>query len=556
VKESQVFAKLDTLRDSQLIGCGLQSSSINQKINNYQSAMPNPPARSFKDYLLPFLIIVSLGAVVVLSFRLWGLIRGEDTGSSFAVAGSASLNVVEGEVEAYLPAVEAWKIVAAPGAKVNPGERVRTARDGAAYLVFDDGSKVTLSASTELTIDDLTNALTKKTVSLTLSRGTVGVEIARPEKVNFTIITPFARVAEATGKYLAALADTETQLSVVTGSASAVILDTAESAKTPELTTLALESGETLTVTDKRVNLLRIGGTLDLVKETPAEIANSAAYLALAAGENLPTLATETAEIGTDLAATETAADTTETVETTDIADDIAAPVVTSPASGELTTSETKIAITGTVATGIAKIQVSHNSAEPYTLGQFKAGDKSWKYNASTEFANLTEGVNTYKIVALNAAGDQSKPMIVTVIYKPVAEDSAAAAADTTAALPTEAAAAPTTTTTDGVPAVGGEVAGAPTITEPAAGTTITRVVTKDAPVFFKGTVPAGTTTVEVNGYALTQGFPSGGTSWWYNAAPEYENLKIGANEYEIEAVAADGTRKSVILKIEYVPAE
>ncbi len=512
-----------------------------------------PPARTAKDYVLPFLIIVSLGIVIILSFQLWGLTRDDGTGGQFAQTGTASLDVTAGEVEVYLPAAEAWKLVTGSDIVMSDAEKVRTGKASTANLTFDDGTQLVLDASTEVTIVELSNTLRRRTAKVLLGRGNVWVTLGTTGRSDFVLASDIVRVNASEGSYLLARSaeKSRTALSAVSGGANVTIFDPKKNGKDAELTTLIVEAGETAEVTTKHINLLRIGGTIDLVKPTPKDITSAEFYIA----QTGPSIALDTDTTDAASSDNENSTDKIDKKVTTDSNDSAelpTMPIITKPIGSQLTTSDTKVTVTGTVDSATtAKVQVSHNGGVPYTLSSFEAGDTTWRYNASVDFDNLVAGTNTYEIVALAASGAKSPAATVTLIYEPTAETPTDSPDATTEPVTQPSATTDTPSdTSSGVPEVGGEVFGLPVVTFPVEGETYTT-----EPLKFEGTVPAGTEFVEVNGYRLSQGF-TGGTTWWYNASTEYENLAIGENEYEIEAISTDGTRKSIVLKFNYQPVE
>lgn len=79
-------------------------------------------------------------------------------------------------------------------------------------------------------------------------------------------------------------------------------------------------------------------------------------------------------------------------------------------------------------------------------------------------------------------------------------------------------------------------------------GSTIT---TNESPVRIKGTVPAGTTKVMVNGYTLSQ-FVTGNTEFLYVANADWQTLKEGENVYTIIALGADEERYEAKITVLY----
>ncbi|MFH1546316.1 MAG: FecR family protein [Patescibacteria group bacterium] len=496
---------------------------------------PLPPARSSKDYLLPFLIIISVGLIAALLIRVWGL-WGEEEGGALTLSGKAELNEIAGEVEVYLPAASAWKITQTT-TSVSIGESVRTNAEGSATLTFDDGTILNLASSSELRIEDLRNSLTKKEARLTLIRGIAGVT-SGTANADFEITSEFLKISDSDGKFILNSAEKEITASAIAGGFTATILDL-QNPKNPELKKLVVEAGETLEISEQRVNLLRIGGEADLVKTTPDTILNSKFYLAMTGGslENLEG---------------EESLEDSENSETTEISEN-ATPAVTLPAplietgSGNILAVAEPVKVNGKVAPEIVKVEVAFENADAFALSKFEAGSGEWNYNASREFGNLKIGVNNYTVVGFDAEGNKTPPANFQIIFNPADEvessdEPAEESEEVEEEVPSES--------TDGVPAIGGETFAAPTVSEPADGATFT-----EAPIHFEGTVPAGTKEVLVNEYKLSS-FEAGSTSWIYNADPKYENLEIGENEFEIVAVSETGDRSSITIKITYEPEE
>lgn len=487
---------------------------------------PTPPRRRSKDYLLPFLIIIAIAVIAALLLQLWGL-WGDADESTLTLSGKAKLTQIEGTVEVYLPATGAWKITS-DDANLNPGESVRTGTDGGATLTFDDGSILTLANSSELEISDLKNAITKKTVELALDRGTTAVAVGTTN-ADFTITSSFLKIHDADGRFLLQINDSGDLASAIEGGFVATILDP-QNTKTPELKNLVVDSGKTVEVSERRINLLRIGGEIDLVKTTPKEILDSALYLAAASGSSL-----ESEPVANP--------DETETVDSDTITTDAERDVLPAPfivtGNGNISAVVEPVEVVGKVSPKVVKVKITFEDTDPFELSKFVAGSGEWSYKASRSFENLKIGINNYSVVGYDEAGNATPTAKFQIRFNPEGVEK----------IPETTIEVPAVTKTDGVPAVGGTTLAAPTVSEPADGATF-----ETAPVHFTGTVPVGTTAVFVNEYKLT-GFVSGTTTWQYNAAPSFGNLKAGENEFEVVALNEAGDRSSVTIKITYSPA-
>lgn len=489
---------------------------------------PIPPRRSSKDYLLPFLIIVALGVIAALLLQLWGL-WSDDGESSLGLSGKAELNEISGEVEVFLPAASAWKITS-ESASLNPGESVRTGSEGQATLNFEDGSTITLAGSSELEISDLRNSITKKLVKLSLVRGSAVVAVGTMN-ADFQITSEFMKLHEADGLFLLTIEDDENTASVIEGGFVATILDP-QNPKVPELENFVVETGETIEISERRVNLLRIDGKIDVVKTTPKEILNSGLYLA----------ATNKAAVS------ETPEETLNPDEvTTDTERDVLPAPFVVTGGGNISAVTDPVKVSGKVSPKIVKVAVTYGDDEPFILSQFEANSGEWSYNAAQEYGNLEVGINNYSVVGYDEADNPTPVANFQIRFNPEGVEDA----DTESEEPATSNQEPATSNqTDGVPAVGESTFPAPTVSEPADGATFT-----EAPVHFEGTVPAGTAEVLVNEYKLAS-FTAGDTTWRYNADPKYQNLEEGENEYEIVAVNEAGDRSTVTVKITYQPVQ
>jgi hypothetical protein len=79
--------------------------------------------------------------------------------------------------------------------------------------------------------------------------------------------------------------------------------------------------------------------------------------------------------------------------------------------------------LSGTVQSGVAKVEVAHNG-EGYILGAFEKGDTSWAYNVNESFGNLVEGANTYTVYAYDDDGNRSEADTLIITYnKPEVEE-------------------------------------------------------------------------------------------------------------------------------------
>ena len=494
---------------------------------------PRPPRRGIKDHFLPFLIIVALAVVAALAVRVWSFDDGSSTSSPLARSGSVELTSIAGGIEVFLPAVGAWKITSDP-VQLNSGEKVRSGAESSAELIFDDGSALMLVENSEIEVLNLQNSLSKKSVELNLARGAIGVAVGAGS--DFAIAADFLKIDDPVGEFIFTADENENVASALSGEFTAVVLDP-QNSKTPELQNFIVAAGEMIEVSDRRINLLRIGGEIDLVKNTSDEVKKSPIFRMMTGGEFTENPDSENPD-------SENSAESELEIPSSKLETNLTAPFIVT-GGGNISAVAEPVKVAGRVAPEIARVEITFENGDPFVLSQFESGSGEWNYNASIEWGNLKIGMSNYSVVGFDADGNATPTANFQINFDPEGvDDSAFESGETSEASDSEI------QSTDGVPVVGGETFAAPTVIEPTDGATF-----DSAPVHFAGTVPAGTSEVLVNEYALTSFTPSD-LNWKYNAAPEWENLEVGENEFEIVAVSDSGDRSSITIKIIYSPEE
>lgn len=195
-------------------------------------------------------------------------------------------------------------------------------------------------------------------------------------------------------------------------------------------------------------------------------------------------------------------------------------PAISFPAKDGQTyrTSAAELEIRGSAPAGAAGVLVND-----YRLQLFKPGSRTWSYLASTDLGNLSAGKNVYVVTTIDASGNRSAPVTLTILLEEgpegVVADAGTAAGDlvvTPEALPDNAPLKP----------------GTLTVTGPTPGTMHTAT---GGELLIEGTTDGATASMWVNDYRL-QLYNAGKTTWNYIAKTEFRNLKKGKNVYRIVA--------------------
>lgn len=200
-------------------------------------------------------------------------------------------------------------------------------------------------------------------------------------------------------------------------------------------------------------------------------------------------------------------------------------PSITAPAAGGqiYRTNDDEIAVSGTAPRGTAGIIVND-----YRLQLYRAGDTTWSYLASKALGNLRDGQNIFDVTAVDAAGNRSAPVRMTVMVEAGAEG-------VIGGNPSSTSSVVTVEETD-LPQNDPLMPGTISITGPQPGSVYTATGSE---FLLEGTTPRETASVWVNGYKL-QLYRPGVTFWNYIAKTEYNTLKPGTNVYRIVARNAE----------------
>lgn len=529
-------------------------------------------------------IAVVLGVVGLILWWLAKLVLGFfDTSRSMERA-KVDLRVDGGAVSM---AIDGGLMQRTQGAsKLYAGDKVSTGANGKATLVFADGTEARLDGQTEVSIDRSERSEVAVAVAIGLSQGSLWV--TSPEsgsgEVTRQVVTPSFTLAipsdakvlvrEASVLVFAADGDgvrvttSDDDTGVLVGEGQKLALDdsgglsSSRSALSPQdwidpfaRAGMSASSGgaadpladlPTLAITEPKEgasvqgSLLTVRGTYGLgvvsvrVNGSPASLQETAQTFSQELAMERDGDFTVTAEaLDADNQVIETVRRTVK--RGTAVA---AAPTIEQPAKGGQTyrTNASEILISGTAGPSIAGIMVNE-----YRLQLFTPGKGSWTYLAKLELNNLKPGTNVFDVYGLDAAGNKSAPVRLTIIQGQgdggvVAGGTASAGSATSAAPQVDESTLPQNAPT---------APGTLTITGPAAGTSYTATGSE---ILIEGTTSPQTASVWVNGYKL-QLYVAGKRAWNYIARKDYANLKSGTNLYKVVARDKDN---QILDKVEY----
>ena len=480
--------------------------------------------------------------------------------------------------------------------KLYDGDRVSTGNAGHAQLLFFDGTRLRLDEQSDVTLDTSEKGTEESTIDVTLTRGSAYVQtptvagfsgsITRTMHMpKMTLAFPTRSEAIASPSHLAVFAADGLGVSVtVEGVSQTAVIgegqqwnlpanvardadlyafrtplasDAAEQAFVTESRaqkqtivpagqTGSLAAGDLLTVTAPKNNALVPGATVVVSGHVGKGVASVRINGYIATIDPLQNSFSQELTLR-DNAQTDihTEALDEKQVVLTDshltVRRDVTlpeSPVITSPAKNGETyrTQLTQIEISGTAKADVAGIIVND-----YRLQLYKPAAAKWTYLAGTLLKNFVPGKNVFKVVAIDAAGNQSPPAELTILL----EDGPAGVV-TTAGTSSTAGAASSSMNPATLPNNPPLAAGTLLVSGPTAGTEHTATGSE---IVIVGTTSPQTASVWVNDYRL-QLYKAGKTTWNYIASVAFANMKKGRNVY---VITVRDSEDKILDRVEYI---
>lgn len=470
------------------------------------------------DYLLPFLVLISIGVIGILGFQLWSTWDAQSRADAY-------FYVAEGKAKVLPFAQTDWDN-AFSGTKLLLGDSLKTSTAGLVVMEFFNGTMIRMAENSSVSLVDLSKASDKETIVVSLDNGKVwvkGQKSAGVREAEYEVRTRHLLV-KAVGTVFEVESGKSDTVRVMDGSVEVdVYIPVGESERVAE--TISVGVGQEITIDDAALKVFSDNGKPSVLMAISDEFKSSKWYAWNNKEDLNPTdfaVGGSTMSEMEDLSATPDSEEELTGGNEVELSDEkideeddsanngvIGQPVIKQPTS--LTTDTGKFEISGTVSEGTAKVIVENSAnGDRYVLSAFKEGDTDWSYNVSTAYGNIKAGDTTYKVYAVTADGNESDPAKIVITYEK----------GTTEII--DKLTAPKVLSFNG--ASSNEVA-----------TGVVKVVGK----------VEGAEKVVVSGYELSQ-FQPGDTSWTYYANEDGGNLKEGTNEYQVYAVDPDGNKSAV----------
>jgi hypothetical protein len=480
--------------------------------------------RTNSQYLLPFIILVSLGVFFILAFQLWG--------SFFPAAkGDAVFYLAEGRSKVLGFGTTEWENIY-NGSKVKLGDSVKTLQNGKGVMTFYDGTVLRMDENTQLTLVDINKKNDYQEILIYLNSGKIWVNKPKQNvirKTDFVINTNYAAYS-ITGTIFDLEKFDEEILHVVKGQVQVDIIENVEG-KVRTIESIPVGIGQQVVLNDRVMEEYyqrkspSVLGVLDPIFQT------SDWYLWNTREDENPTDfgkggsgALTDSEITPDVSIEGESLEDDSTVEKSAVL----APTLVTPKSNTIVSAKDNQSLSGKVAEGTKKLLLKQllagsDKVEKILVNSLDEEKLTWTYEVSVQKGNLKPGKNIYEFVGIDENAKETESLRIEIEYQ---------AAEPDLANDRPELGKPTITTVDGKPYKEG------------------MTIEKDGFAITGGS--NGADQMWVEDFQLSK-FVAGDSTWTYNVRTTFGNLKPGLNTYDIYGATTDGKKSPVLtIKINY----
>lgn len=485
--------------------------------------------RTRSQYLLPFVLLVSLGVFVILAFQLWGMFFT-------SAKGDAVYFLAEGRSKVLSFGTTEWENVY-NGSKVKLGDSVKTLKNSKGVIQFYDGTMLRLDEDTQVTLLDITKKSDYQEILIYLNSGNIWVNKPKQNvirKTDFVITTNYASYS-ITGTVFGLEKLQDEILRVVRGQVQVDILEQVDG-KSRSIESVPVGIGQQITLNDRVMQEYyerkspSVLGLLDPLFQTSdwyiwnsKEDENPTDFAKWSTGAITDGEATPENDLSTMMEEGVTMDDNAEK-------SSIAAPTLTSPKSDTMLTTKDTQSLSGKAEDGTKKILLRQLLAGETTekkilINNFDVDALTWSYEISSAKGNIKAGKNVYKFVGIDENAKETEALTVEIEYQQDEPDL---------------------------------VIDKPEIEQPkvvsVGDKTYKEGMTLTADGFAIVGSIAGADAVWVDDFKLSR-YSSGDATWTYNVRTSYGNLQTGLNTYQVYGVTEDGKKSPVLtVKFNYDP--
>ena len=523
--------------------------------------------RQKKEFLLPFLIIISIGIIIILIIQLIFAISGDN---KVDLNNKITVYTLADDVD-ILPSGQSDWINGYNGSILVTGDAIRSGGNSRVILSFNDGNILRMNENSQLIIEKINSDENGLSVLIDFRYGEIWMN-----KINVDgdyVFKTDHGILYSIGTRFALENKAYETIRVLQGTVQFDVAD--ETKDNKYIQENVIDIGQELSLSEDKWKIIQERKTVDLITaisnewedsdwyswnmredENPTDFAETVSAVDSQENEEIemPTVIEEPEDIileeATKVVPEEVVAEEPTAVsEQNTPSNELESPIVfvTKPEKTPYTFIGEKFILEGTVK-GYAKsitIEsiVGTGQKDTYKLSKFNAGDKSWSYIAYKGYGNLSEGTNKYIIYAKDANNQSTERIEIEIIvpegtFKEETEETSA-------------------TTEEEVK--NEEVPSSNEVIESPANLEALQVLsfngeenknnyyeTNTDRVEIFGSVPSYAKKIIINGFEL-QFYEMGSKSWKYYAKPVYNNLNIGENKFTAYYLNEAGQKSPVL---------
>lgn len=469
------------------------------------------------NYLIPFLVLISLGVVAIILIQMIG-------GWFAGTKGDAVFYIAEGRAKVLPFGTSEWE-QSYNGGKVKLGDSVKTLDNAVGVLSFYDGTLVRFDEDTEITLVDITKDGEAQNIVMNLNRGQIWVNKPREQvmnKTDFIVNTEYASYSITGTVFNLARSESQESIKVIKGQVQVDILEDMNGKKRP-IHSISVGIGQEVILDEAVMNAFLERKTPSVLKAITEEFKESNWYQWNSGEDEDPTDFPKSGSTDNSGIVDEEATGEVSLDESVDDAErsELSAPKISTPDTLDIVSEDDEFSISGTVEDGIRKIVLVEKLAgddvgKKVILSDFDADELDFAYEISLEERNIRSGINKYEFIGIDENAKETAPAVLTIEY--LTEDQEEDDANNNVVL--------------------GSLED-PEVTAVAGRDYQAGMEIEDTAFSITGTI-SGVDSVFVDGYQL-KAFEAGDETWQYNVNVNYGNLLEGKNIFVVYGATEDG---------------
>lgn len=381
------------------------------------------PSKS--SYLLPFLIIISLGVVLVLAFSLFKSFFGDD------LRKGAYLHIVDGSVQMRTWGTDQFFDLSAD-ALILQGDEIKTSADAKVIVEFFDGTILRIAFGSDVIFTGIVDDDDSKKFEILLVDGNLWFNKVYKDVKKTQIVVKTSDVVVTSNDVNIFSIENEFEDVVRVQFGADLAVEVLDQDENKAIADEALGVGQMALFNAESLSKYRQFLSPNVVMAIDDDFKNTPWYLWNEAEDKAPTQfvkfngqSAEFLKVEPQVTLPDEVMQPALVIDTSGESEPVlfaalSKPVITSVAGVTQTNAEGFYFVTRRVATLTGTVSgAAQMVVNGYTLQKFKPNDTIWSYFANADFGLMKAGENIYEVYALSADGKKSESIFVKVLYQP-----------------------------------------------------------------------------------------------------------------------------------------